>query len=338
MTKAIFRQPLLIPAIGSLILISILAAVFLRLGSSVRQQLGLSPTSVVQLITDGESMIASTNGRVNILLLGVGGGNHEGADLTDTIMLVSLHLKNRTLGLVSIPRDIWSEALQDKINSAYHYAEAKEKGSGLAFSSRAVEEITGLPVHYAMVVDFSQFESLINYIGGIDVFVPASFTDTQYPIAGKENDPCDGDPVFACRYETVTFQQGVQHMDGKRALAYVRSRHAEGNEGTDFSRGKRQQDVIVAIKTKILTLQPWYHPDMSLKLIQSFDDAVTTNLTTGQLLALGKLSSSVDPAQIRKVSMVQYLKEIPFERYERYALEPAEDQVAMKAHLLRALD
>ena len=68
-------------------------------------------------------------------------------------------------------------------------------------------------------------------------FIPKAFTDSQYPIAGKENDACGGDATFACRYKTVQFQAGSQHMDGKTALMYVRSRHAEGDEGTDFARG-----------------------------------------------------------------------------------------------------
>jgi anionic cell wall polymer biosynthesis LytR-Cps2A-Psr (LCP) family protein len=181
-----------------------------------------------------------------------------------------------------------------------------------------------------MVVDFSQFEALIDYIGGIDITVPVSFIDTAYPITGRENDTCQGDPSFACRYQTVEFVQGIQHMDGKRALMYVRSRHAEGNEGNDFSRGRRQQDVIIAIKTKILALEPWFHPDMSMRLFQSFDNATKTNLSVGQLLALGKLSMGIQANAIKKISIEPLLIEAPFEKYERYALEPKEGVLQIK--------
>jgi len=203
--------------------------------NAIKTQTGLSALSLYQLATDGEAMVKSDNGRVNILLLGVGGGTHEGPDLTDTIIVVSFHLTQKTLSLISIPRDIWSDSLRDKVNSAYHYGEEKKEDGGLTLSSIIIEDVIGIPIHYAMVIDFSQFESLIDYIGGIDVEVPAAFIDTEYPIAGKEEDPCDGDPMFLCRYQTVTFEKGMQHMNGKRALMYVRSRHADGEEGTDFA-------------------------------------------------------------------------------------------------------
>jgi len=323
--------------VGMLFLCIAFFMYFTRVVQSVEKQFGLTPVSLYQLATDGESMIKSTNGRVNILLLGVGGGEHEGPDLTDTIIVASFYLSQKTLSLISIPRDIWSDTLKDKVNSAYHYGEEKNSGEGLTLASTATEEIIGIPIHYAMVIDFSQFEDLIDYIGGVDITVPVAFVDSSYPIAGRENDECQGDQTYVCRYQTVEFSEGLQHMDGKRALMYVRSRHAEGNEGNDFSRGRRQQDVIIAIKAKILALEPWYHPDMSMRLFQSFDNATKTNLTIGQLLALGKLSIGIQSDQINKISIESLLTEAPFEKYERYALEPKEDALSIKEFIRTSL-
>lgn len=305
-----------------IIVIGISVSIFLGLPwiRYIKTRLGLTPTSIYQLITDGETMVQSTNGRTNILLLGIGGEGHEGSDLTDTIIIVSFDLAKKTVTLISIPRDLWSDDIQDKINSAYHYGEEKEEGGGLSLAASAIERIVGIPIHYSMVIDFSQFEKLIDYIGGIDVVVPVGFTDTTYPVVGKENDLCEGDISYACRYQTVTFAEGLQHMDGKRALMYVRSRHADGEEGNDFARGRRQQDVLVAIKTKIFTLQPWYHPELSAALFEFFDNATKTNLDTGQVLALGKLGLGVTPEHITKISIEPYLVEAPFETYQRYAL------------------
>jgi len=309
----------------------------IRLTKSAEKQFGLTPLSMYQLATDGEAMVKSDNGRVNILLLGVGGGTHEGPDLTDTMIVVSFHLTKKTVSLISIPRDIWSESLQDKVNSAYHYGEEKKQDGGLVLSSAIIEDIVGIPIHYGLVIDFSQFETLIDYIGGIDIVVPISFTDTEYPIAGKEMDECSGDVSYQCRYQTITFEKGLQHMDGKRALMYVRSRHAEGEEGNDFSRGRRQQDVIVSVKTKILSLEPWYHPDMTLHLFQSFDKATKTNLTVGQLLALGKLGMGINPDAIGKISIEPHLVEAPFDTYQRYALVPIEDFEEIRAFIKTSL-
>ena len=205
-------------------------------------------------------------------------------------------------------------------------------------SSAIIEDIVGIPIHYAMVIDFSQFETLIDYIGGIDMVVPLAFTDMEYPVVGKENDECGGDLTYACRYQTLVFEKGLQHMDGKRALMYVRSRHAEGEEGNDFARGRRQQDIIVAVKAKILSLEPWYHPDMSLHLFQSFDDATKTNLTIGQLLALGKLGMGVNPDAIGKISIESHLEEASFYAYQRYALVPKEDFEQIHAFIKASLE
>ena len=76
----------------------------IRFTKSAEKQFGLTPVSMFQLITDGEAMVKSANGRVNILLLGVGGGDHEGPDLTDTIIVLSFSLTKKTLALISIPR------------------------------------------------------------------------------------------------------------------------------------------------------------------------------------------------------------------------------------------
>ena len=155
--------------------------------------------------------------------------------------------------MISVPRDIWSDSLKDKVNSAYHYGEEKKKGGGLTLSKAIVSDVVGLPIQYALVLDFSGFEKVINLVDGVEVNVPKSFTDPDYPIPGKENDECNNDPEYRCRYEALHFDAGVQVMDGARALKYVRSRHAEGDEGSDFARGKRQQEVILALKTKLMS-------------------------------------------------------------------------------------
>jgi LCP family protein required for cell wall assembly len=283
-------------------------------------------------------MVKSDNGRVNILLLGIGGGTHEGPDLTDTIIVLSFHLTKKTLALISIPRDIWSDSLKDRVNSAYHYGEAKKEGGGLTLSSIIMEDIVGIPIQYTAVIDFSQFETLIDYIGGIDIVVPAAFTDTEYPIEGKENDECGGDPTYRCRYQTLTFEKGLQHMDGKRALMYVRTRHAEGGDGNDFARGRRQQDIIVAVKTKILSLSPWYHPAMSNQLFQFFNKATKTDLTVGQLLALAKLGMGIKSEDIQKISIEPYVTQAAVDKYDRYALDPIESFEQIRAFIKTSLE
>ena len=197
--------------------------------------------------------------------------------------------------------------------------------------------MTGLVIHYVVVIDFSQFENLIDIVGGIDIVIPKAFIDTEYPIAGKENDECGGDTTFACRYEKVQFQAGFQHMDGIIALKYVRSRHAESDEGTDFARGNRQQDVIVALKEKIMKSKPWFHPYASIKLIQIADIATDTDMTIGEQLTLGKYLMSVQLHAITKISIEPLLINPPSWMYGSYVLVPEKDYETIHAFIKSTL-
>ena len=187
--------------------------------------------------------------------MGIAGGSHEGPNLSDTNIVVNYNFKTNKLTTISIPRDIWSETLKDKINSAYAYGEAKKpNGGGFVLAKAEIEAIVGLPIQYAAVIDFQQFKELIDFLGGIEVDVENSFVDKKFPIDGKENDECNGDETFACRFETVSFTKGKTVMDGKTTLKFIRSRNAEGDEGTDFAREKRQQKMIDGVKNKLTKL------------------------------------------------------------------------------------
>ena len=303
----------------------------------VSTQTGITPRILTQLLFDGVVSLKSTEGRINVLLLGMSGGSHEGPDLTDTMIVASVSKIGPAISLLSLPRDIWSETLKDKINSAYHYGEEKRKGGGKILAKAIVEDVTGLVIHYVVVIDFSRFENLIDMVGGVDIVVLKAFIDPQYPITGKENDECGGDATFSCRYETVQFQAGPQHVNGSIALKYVRSRHAEGDEGTDFARGVRQQDIIVALKDKIMKSKPWLHPNTSLKLLQIADVATDTDMTIGEQLTMGKYLMSVQLQAITKISIEPLLITPPSWMYGRYVLVPEKDYETIHAFIRSTL-
>ena len=97
---------------------------------------GLTPVTAVNIVFDTGADLGPINDRVNVALLGIGGGNHDGADLTDTILVLSFNASKRSLGMISVPRDIWSDTLKDKVNSAYHYGEAKKRVGDLSSLKR----------------------------------------------------------------------------------------------------------------------------------------------------------------------------------------------------------
>lgn len=317
---------------GAIVALLFLLAATVRIGfwvSRFMKTTGVTPGFLVTLIANGGTTLRSTDGHTNILLLGIGGGDHEGSDLTDTMIVLSLDPAKEAMAMVSIPRDLWSDSLRDKINSAYHYGEEKKVGGGFVLSKATVEETVGMPVHYVFLIDFSGFQKIIDLVGGIRVNVTKAFTDPEFPVAGRENDVCGGDPALACRYEAIHFEKGEQQMNGSRALQYVRSRHAEGDEGSDFARSRRQQDVLVALKAKLTDPRVWVSPRLPL-LIQALDDATDTDLNISELATVGKLATGVSSGSIKKISFEDQLMTPPLWQYDgKYVLVPKEDSASI---------
>lgn len=266
------------------------------------------PTVLISAINPSIQNLDSYKNRTNILLLGTGGGNHPGADLTDSIMLISINLLTSDTVLVSMPRDIWVESLSAKLNSAYHFGEEKQSGGGLTLTKSAVSEITSQPIHYGVILDFNGFKKAIDIVDGIDLYVPRGFIDKKYPIPGKEDAMPEED-----RYEVLEFFSGDQHMDGLTALKYVRSRHAEGEEGTDYSRAERQQRVILAFKEKILSPKVMFNFKKIKALKQVVFDSVKTDLPPNTYPDLLKLAMRLDKTNIRTgiINQGSYNEDIP---------------------------
>jgi len=233
--------------------------------------------------------INSLNGRTNILILGKGGEGHSAPDLTDTIIFSSIDKNTSSVGLVSLSRDIWIPELRAKLNSAYYWGNQKEEGGGLILAKSTSEKITGQPIHYAVVVDFSGFKKIVDALGGIEVGVERSFTDEKYPIPGKENDDCDGDEDYKCRYETIKFGQGTRLMNGERALKFARSRNAEGDEGTDFARAARQEKVMEALRKKALSKEIIINPKKIAEVLKVIRSSIETDMNISELTIVSRL-------------------------------------------------
>lgn len=281
---------------GGIVSVFLYGVLFLR-------GLGIAPGELIQTIQHPGAGLISSDSRTNILILGISGGNHEGNLLTDSITLLSLGRSASTSAILSVPRDLWSSTLQDKVNSSYYYGELSEPGSGLQFSRGVIGNILGIPIHYALTIDFSLFSEMIDALGGIDVHVGSSFRDEWYPVAGKENDLCSGDPTYKCRYKTVSFTKGLRHMDGDMALTYVRSRHAQGEDGTDFSRGTRQQEVIEACVTKLKRPFSWITLLRSGKLHTIASSFLQGDMTGIDLVTAALRVSGMHMADIQKVAI-----------------------------------
>lgn len=263
--------------------------------------------------------IAPEENSINILLLGIGGGNHEGPKLTDTIILANLNLTDNKVSLVSLPRDMWSFDLRDRINSAYARGESKKEGGGLVLAKSIVGKITGQTVNYGVVIDFSGFTKSVDLMGGLDIDVERGFDDYQYPVTGNENELCGHTEeeveeftasnsaetelpnFFPCRYEHLHFEEGEQHMDGATALKFVRSRHAVGPEGTDFARSQRQEKVIKAFMDKAFSLKIIGNPTKIVGLYNTVSDSIDTDIPQEEFDDFIKLGQRFQNAEIQSV-------------------------------------
>jgi LCP family protein required for cell wall assembly len=257
---------------------------------------------VGQLVSNNDRLLkGEPEDRVNIVLIGIGGKNHEGGTLADTIIVASLKPSTKQVAAVSIPRDLTvqtSDRGQIKINAVHAYAEKETAGSGGPALSAALEKVLGVPIQYYVTVDFDGFEKLIDEFGGVDVDVERDLIDYEYPIRGRE----DAEPISS-RYETLNIKKGPQHMDGALALKYARSRHALGGEGSDFARSKRQQKIIAALKSKILSGSTFLNPRKLNSLYAAYRENVTTNLEIWEALRLADIGKDIDPSQIISQSL-----------------------------------
>jgi LCP family protein required for cell wall assembly len=268
-------------------------------GAKALRQILNGPGSVWSIVTTNDTKLKSTDGRTNILLLGIGDPSHDGPNLSDTIILVSIDINTYDVALISIPRDVWIPSLKEKINSAYAVGETKQKGGGFILVKASASEILNVPIHYAARINFSGFKKAIDLVGGIDINVENTFDDFEYPIDGKENDLCNNDPEYKCRYEHLHFDRGMQHMDGQTALKFVRSRHAEGIEGTDFARSKRQQKVLLALKEKIVSPEIMFSPGKVPQILEIFGSSIDSDIDLSDTPKFIKLFTKVESSKIR---------------------------------------
>ncbi|HUD11085.1 MAG TPA: LCP family protein [Candidatus Saccharimonadia bacterium] len=224
----------------------------------------------------------ASSGRVNILVLGIGGEGHDGANLTDTMMVWSLDIKTKAVAMISVPRDLYVKIPgygYGKINAANAYG-------GPKLSEQAVENVIGVPIDYYAIIDFSGFKQAVNAVGGVDIDVPTPLVDPFFP--------CDDGTKYAGKYCPIYFKAGLQHMDGEHALEYSRSRETT----SDFARAARQQQVILALRQKALQLSTLTNPLKLSGLIDAVGGHLTTDLQLGDMEQLASFAKGIDPTKV----------------------------------------
>lgn len=243
--------------------------------------------------TEDKKLEGEDNNRINFLLLGIGGKEHEGGNLTDTIILTSIQLEPLSVSMISIPRDllVFVDGYgYKKINSVNAFAEMKDEGSGTEVLAQLVAQTFNTPIHYYLKVDFDGFKEFIDEVGGVELYVERKFIDYLYPAPNFE-------------YQTIRFEKGQQTMDGEKLLQYVRSRHGNNGEIGDFARAKRQQIAISALKEKFLSVDTWLNPKHIYTLLTNYADHFTTNLENWEILKLLSIAKNINTNEIIKFGL-----------------------------------
>lgn len=244
------------------------------------------------------------DGRVNILLMGIGGAQHDGGDLTDTLMIASVDPVNNGATLVSIPRDLWTKmpnnyiSSYQKINAAYESGKYKFLGkqdlkstdhkaimAGFSGVDSVVERVTGVPIHYNMLVNFQAFSQAVDTLGGITINAPERLYD---PTMAWEN---HWNPVLAVA--------GMNTFNGHQALNYVRSRETS----SDFARGQRQRLMLMALKDKATDLGTITNPIKLSSLLSAFGDNVQSDISFSDMTRMATIMKKIPSSAIQSVGL-----------------------------------
>ena len=219
------------------------------------------------------------SGQVNILLLGSDYRANQGSR-TDIILLVSLFTKEKKISLISFPRDLFIEIPgfgQERINTT-------QALGGFPLTKATFEYNFGIHLDHFILTNFTDFQAIVDTLGGIDINASAKLTD-RCDLPYSHGSYCSVGP-------------GPHHLDGALALWYVRSRYSTN----DFDRGRRAQEVIEGIFKKLIS---WNAISRASELFNLFINSVETDMTISDVLPLIPLASSIasDSSQVKQFSI-----------------------------------
>lgn len=234
--------------------------------------------------------------RLDVLVLGIRGENDPDADtggplLTDSIQVFSYDKTTKKSSLISLPRDLFvklSDSKNDKLNTVYEYGVAHHPDA-LRFTKDKFSEITGVYIDQVVVFDFSSFKDIVDALGGIDITLAAPFNESQQ-----------------WGY-SFSLPAGKNHLNGQTALYYARSRYSSN----DFDRSRRQQEIIFAIKDKLMQLNFFTDPVKSFSVLNLIRNDIQTDIGVWDIKQFLDLANEVRFDQMKRsvVSTDNLLKE-----------------------------
>ncbi len=234
------------------------------------------------------------DGRTNILAFGTSGynmegdegnGKHAGAQLTDSIMAISINQKTGDVAMLSLPRDLKASptcTATGKINEVYWCNNQKgdNEAAGADALMTKVGDILGIEFQYYAHLNWGSLVSIVDTLGGIKVTLDEDINDKYWTGA--------------------VYKAGIEYtLNGEEALGLARARH--GTSGGDFTRGNSQQKILIGIKDRI------FEKNLSItdivSLASTLGDNLRTNFSVSELKTAAHLTFTFDFETIRQISL-----------------------------------
>lgn len=266
-------------------------------------------------LVQNQPLKADKNGRSNFVIFGTSEdreGEMDGPDLTDTILVLSVHQEKKDAYMISLPRDLWVEyeepctvGYKGRINAVYYcgkHNNGNSEEAGAEALQRKAGEVLGLDVQYYVHVNFKAVTDLVDAVDGITVTVEGYEPGYDGILDRAFDDKCN----YTCYY--VNYKDGeVVHMDGEHALAFSRARNAftwaggERNYGlpnSNYDREKNQQKVLVALQQKALSAGTLTNVGKVTSIVDAIGKNLRTNIELKEIRTLMSVASNVKPDQI----------------------------------------
>ena len=260
-------------------------------------------------IVKQEKLKQDANGRTNILVFGTSPADHDGANLTDSIMVLSVNQQTKDSFMISLPRDLWVKYASictvgnaGKLNAAYFCAsnDSEDENAGVQALEAQAEKILGLEIQYFAHVNWDALTQAVDAVGGVDVTIE---TDDPRGILDRNFD-------WTCNYKCyyVKYDKGeTVHLDGIHALALARARGAAGGyglSGGNFDREQNQQKIIKALQQKALSVGTLTNVSKVTGLIDALGDNLKTNISTGEIRTVMDVAANMKPEDMVSLSLV----------------------------------
>ena len=280
-----------------LLILGVIVAVFgANLLSKLDKVLHGNLFSDASAFLNTQPLKGESSGRVNILLAGNSADDvgHNGGNLTDSIMIVSIDTTTHNAFMLSIPRDLWVNIPtmgHQKINAAITVSDFSSPGypsNGMGQLEQIIQTQLGIPINYYVLVDYAALRDAANAVGGIPVNIQSSDPRGLY----------DPSIDFSTNGPLVKLSNGWHTLNGQQALDLARARGdaygSYGYELSDFTRTQNQRLMLVALAQKAKSTGVVTNPIKITSLFSAFSNNVKTDMTLNNVLRLAQITKPID--------------------------------------------